>query len=174
MRDLYALYPDYAIDVAAEQAALAAAHLMVWLHPIQWYGMPALQKLWLDEVLAYGWAYGPGGTACRQGPVAGDTTGGAEASYHPTATTAISSTPSCRPTSRPRRCAACASCRRWCCTARTRRRRGRARGRTPRSYVERLRQLSGLARARRADAVPDVRGAADGAADASASPNEAA
>ena len=34
--------------------------------------MPPLMKLWLDEVLAFGWAYGPGGTrAARQGPVAG-------------------------------------------------------------------------------------------------------
>ncbi len=38
------------------------------------------------------------------------------------ATTAISSTPSCRPTSRPPRCAACASCRRCCCTVRAARR----------------------------------------------------
>ena len=65
VRDLYALYPDYWIDRAAEQAALAAAELIVWLHPVQWYGMPPLLKLWLDEVFAYGWAYGPGGEVLR-------------------------------------------------------------------------------------------------------------
>lgn len=65
VRDLYALYPDLWIDRAAEQAALADAQLIVWLHPVQWYGMPALLKLWLDEVFAYGWAYGPGGDALR-------------------------------------------------------------------------------------------------------------
>ena len=49
---------------------------------IQWYSMPALMKLWLDEVLAHGWAYGEGGCA-----LAGKclwlvaSTGGAEASY---------------------------------------------------------------------------------------------
>lgn len=64
-RDLYALYPDYAIDVAAEQRALAAARRLIWLHPLHWYGMPALMKLWVDEVLAFGWAYGPGGTALQ-------------------------------------------------------------------------------------------------------------
>ena len=33
--------------------------------------MPPLMKLWVDEVLAFGWAYGPGGTALkRKGPVA--------------------------------------------------------------------------------------------------------
>ncbi|MET0382961.1 MAG: NAD(P)H-dependent oxidoreductase [Burkholderiaceae bacterium] len=63
VRDLYALYPDYVIDIDAEQSALAAARAVVWLHPVQWYSMPALMKLWVDEVLAFGWAYGPGGRA---------------------------------------------------------------------------------------------------------------
>ena len=27
--------------------------------------MPPLMKLWVDEVLAFGWAYGPGGTALK-------------------------------------------------------------------------------------------------------------
>ena len=46
--------------------------------------MPPLMKLWLDDVLAFGWAYGPGGTA-----LAGKdlwlalTTGGPEDSYRP-------------------------------------------------------------------------------------------
>ena len=84
VRDLYALYPDYLIDVAAEQAALLQARLVVWLHPVHWYGMPPLLKLWLDEVFSYGWAYGPGGDR-----LAGKdlwlvvSTGGTEASYRP-------------------------------------------------------------------------------------------
>jgi glutathione-regulated potassium-efflux system ancillary protein KefF len=65
LRDLYRLYPDYAIDVPAEQQALSAAQLLVLLHPLYWYSMPALQKLWLDEVLRFGWAYGPGGDAMQ-------------------------------------------------------------------------------------------------------------
>jgi glutathione-regulated potassium-efflux system ancillary protein KefF len=63
VRDLYTLYPDYLIDTAAEQAALADARLVVWLHPIHWYGPTPLMKLWIDEVLTFGWAYGPGGRA---------------------------------------------------------------------------------------------------------------
>ena len=63
VRDLYALYPDYWIDVAVERAQLADAALLVWQHPLHWYGMPALLKLWLDEVFGFGWAYGPGGRA---------------------------------------------------------------------------------------------------------------
>ena len=84
VQDLYTRYPDYAIDVAAEQAALAKAQLVVLLHPIQWYSMPALQKLWLDDVLTYGWAYGDNGTALQGKDLwLVATTGGPAASYHP-------------------------------------------------------------------------------------------
>ena len=83
-RDLYALYPDYLIDIPAEQAALASAELVVWLHPIQWYSMPSLMKLWVDEVLTFGWAYGPGGTALHGKDLwLVASTGGAEESYRP-------------------------------------------------------------------------------------------
>ena len=61
--DLYRRYPDYAIDIAGEQRALEAAKLVVMLHPLHWYSMPGLQKIWIDEVLRFGWAYGPGGRA---------------------------------------------------------------------------------------------------------------
>lgn len=82
--DLYGTYPDYHLDVPAEQARLANAQLLVLLHPVQWYSMPALLKLWLDEVLTYGWAYGEGGTALRGKDVwLVATTGGPEDSYHP-------------------------------------------------------------------------------------------
>jgi glutathione-regulated potassium-efflux system ancillary protein KefF len=84
VRDLYASYPDYDIDVAAEQRAAQAADLVVLLHPIQWYAMPSLMKLWCEEVLGYGWAYGPGGTALRGKDLwLAASTGGPEASYHP-------------------------------------------------------------------------------------------
>jgi glutathione-regulated potassium-efflux system ancillary protein KefF len=63
VRDLYAAYPDYLIDTAAEQQALREAELVVWVHPIRWYGMPPMMKLWLDEVLTAGWAYGAQGHA---------------------------------------------------------------------------------------------------------------
>ena len=83
MQDLYSSYPDYAIDVAAEQAALARAKLVVLLHPIHWYSMPPLQKLWLDEVLTYGWAYGEGGSALEGKDLwLVASTGAPESSYH--------------------------------------------------------------------------------------------
>ena len=92
VQDLYSSYPDYAIDVHAEQVALARAQLVVLLHPIQWYSMPALQKLWMDDVLTYGWAYGDGrnndGTVSGRALAGKDlwlvaTTGGPDSSYHP-------------------------------------------------------------------------------------------
>jgi len=84
VRDLYALYPDFFIDAQAEQAAIAPARLVVWQHPVHWYGMPPLMKLWLDEVFAFGWAYGPGGQALRGKDLwPALTTGGPEASYRP-------------------------------------------------------------------------------------------
>jgi glutathione-regulated potassium-efflux system ancillary protein KefF len=84
VQDLYGSYPDYDIDVATEQSLAGAAPLIVLLHPIQWYSMPALLKLWLDEVLTYGWAYGPGGTALQGKDLwLVATTGSPESSYHP-------------------------------------------------------------------------------------------
>ena len=90
VQDLYSSYPDYAIDVPREQAALERAQLVVLLHPIQWYSMPALQKLWIDDVLTYGWAYGEGdGESAPGRALEGKdlwlvaTTGGPEGSYHP-------------------------------------------------------------------------------------------
>ena len=65
IRSLYQLYPDFNIDIAAEQAALARADLVIWQHPMQWYSVPPLLKLWMDKVLAHGWAYGHNGIALR-------------------------------------------------------------------------------------------------------------
>jgi glutathione-regulated potassium-efflux system ancillary protein KefF len=83
-RSLYDSYPDFAIDVEAEQAALAAATTIVWHHPLYWYSVPPLLKLWFDQVLTHGWAYGPGGTALVGKRVLWVvTTGGGPDSYAP-------------------------------------------------------------------------------------------
>ncbi|WP_423198413.1 MULTISPECIES: glutathione-regulated potassium-efflux system oxidoreductase KefF [unclassified Cupriavidus] len=65
VRDLYRHYVDYDIDAVAEQRAVSAADVIVLQFPLRWYSVPALLKLWLDDVLEFGWAYGPGGTALR-------------------------------------------------------------------------------------------------------------
>ena len=81
-RDLYERYPDFDIDVATEQALLRDHDIIVWHHPLYWYSAPPLVKQWIDLVLTFGWAYGPGGTALH-GKAMGHvvTPGGAAAAY---------------------------------------------------------------------------------------------
>ena len=61
VRELYEEYPDFFIDVKAEQEVVAAHDVVVMQHPFYWYSTPALVKEWFDEVLMSGWAYGEGG-----------------------------------------------------------------------------------------------------------------
>ena len=82
VRTLYALYPDFDIDVEAEQKALLAAEIVVWQGPFYWYGVPALMSLWFEKVLTQGWAYGEGGNALHGKTVLWvATTGAPEAAY---------------------------------------------------------------------------------------------
>lgn len=60
IRNLEELYPEGNIDVQAEQEALLKADTIVFAHPTFWYNVPPMLKKWQDEVLAYGFAYGPG------------------------------------------------------------------------------------------------------------------
>ena len=84
LRSLYSLYPDFDIDVAAEQKALAGADLVVWMHPLYWYSTPALLKHWFDKVLEFGWAYGDRAAALRgKSCLWVPTAGGGEATYAP-------------------------------------------------------------------------------------------
>ena len=61
IHNLYDNYPYFHIDVKKEQNLLRAHNLIVFQHPFLWYSMPALLKLWVDEVLTSGFAYGPNG-----------------------------------------------------------------------------------------------------------------
>jgi glutathione-regulated potassium-efflux system ancillary protein KefF len=84
VHDLYATYPDFYIDVKHEQALIAEADLLVFVHPVRWYAMPSLLKEWTDTVFEAGWAYGKGATALRgKGYLLAVTTGGAESAYDP-------------------------------------------------------------------------------------------
>lgn len=58
VRNLEELYPDGQVDVAAEQAALLEADVIVLQHPIFWFNVPSLLKRWMDTVLHYGFAFG--------------------------------------------------------------------------------------------------------------------
>jgi glutathione-regulated potassium-efflux system ancillary protein KefG len=82
VHDLYEAYPDFRIDVKAEQDLLLAHDLIVFHHPLYWYSSPAILKEWQDLVLEYGFAYGQHGKALHGKKVlSAITTGGGEAAY---------------------------------------------------------------------------------------------
>jgi glutathione-regulated potassium-efflux system ancillary protein KefG len=62
---LHADYPDGRLDVAAEQRLAEQHDRIVFQFPVYWYATPALLKAWQDDVILYGWGYGPGGEALR-------------------------------------------------------------------------------------------------------------
>ena len=84
LHDLYNTYPDFDIDAERERALALDASLLVFLHPIRWYGMPSLLKEWLDVVMVPGWAYGKPDSALRgKGYWLVATTGSGEEAYRP-------------------------------------------------------------------------------------------
>lgn len=81
-RHLDAHYPDYSIDIAAEQRLLTEHDRIVLQFPFYWYSCPALLKKWLEDVLVRGWAYGTGGDRLKGKEfVLAITTGGSEQGY---------------------------------------------------------------------------------------------
>jgi glutathione-regulated potassium-efflux system ancillary protein KefF len=80
---LYDRYPDFSIDAAAERELLAQATLVIWQHPLYWYGAPALLALWFERVLVRGWAYGgsDGRALAGKDCLWVTTTGGADEAY---------------------------------------------------------------------------------------------
>jgi len=84
IRELASLYPDFQIDVEAEQQALIAAETIVLQFPFYWYSVPGILKQWLDLVLAYGFAYGSNGTKLHgKRMILSMTIGGPEEAYQP-------------------------------------------------------------------------------------------
>lgn len=84
VRHLEALYPDYKIDVKAEQMALLNADLVIFQHPLYWYATPAILKKYLDDVLVWGFAFGTGGDKLKgKHFMQSITLGGSKESYTP-------------------------------------------------------------------------------------------
>lgn len=101
VRDLYALGFDPVLrgedfvamqagtcreDVLREQKFVKEADLIIVIHPVWWFGMPAILKGWIDRVLSYGFAYGMDNNELK-GLLGGrrvalfTTTGGDESAY---------------------------------------------------------------------------------------------
>ena len=60
IRDMYAEYPDFKVDLAKEQELLLANDVIVFQFPLFWLSSPALMKEWQDTVLTKGFAFPPG------------------------------------------------------------------------------------------------------------------
>lgn len=61
IHNLYAIYPNFEIDVEKEQQLLLEYDRIVFQFPFYWYSTPSLLKQWQDSVLSYGFAYGSEG-----------------------------------------------------------------------------------------------------------------
>lgn len=84
LRRLYHVYPHFHIHVEREQELLFNHSLLVVQHPLYWYSMPPLLKMWVDETLESGWAYGPGGNQLKgKDFLLSVTAGGPRESYAP-------------------------------------------------------------------------------------------
>jgi glutathione-regulated potassium-efflux system ancillary protein KefG len=82
IHDLYERYPDFNIDLDHEKDLLTSHNIIIWHHPFYWYSAPPLLKQWIDMVLEFGWAYGPGGTQLKGKIIFNAiTTGGQRSAY---------------------------------------------------------------------------------------------
>jgi len=82
IRHIQKMYPDFKIDVKAEQAALLQHSTIVLQYPVYWYNMPSILKHWFDEVFNYQFAYGPGGDKLKnKNLLPSFTTGSVESKY---------------------------------------------------------------------------------------------
>jgi putative NADPH-quinone reductase len=83
VRDIHRLYPDYRIDVQAEQEALLRHDTIILQYPFYWLNLPAILKHWIDEVFAYQFAYGSQGDKLKgKNLIPSFTVGAAEKEYH--------------------------------------------------------------------------------------------
>ncbi|USD67008.1 NAD(P)H-dependent oxidoreductase [Vibrio sp. SCSIO 43136] len=84
IRRLDLLYPNFDIDVEAEQRALVDAQVVVFQFPFYWYSVPALMKKWIDDVFSFNFAYGPEGDKLKgKDFIISTTVGGPKESYDP-------------------------------------------------------------------------------------------
>ncbi|WP_170328485.1 NAD(P)H-dependent oxidoreductase [Ruegeria arenilitoris] len=83
-RDLTAIGGrEMRFDIEAEQELLLAHDRIVFQFPFYWYSAPPVMKAWMDQVLSYGFAYGPGGDKLKgRELLILVSTGGPEHSYH--------------------------------------------------------------------------------------------
>jgi glutathione-regulated potassium-efflux system ancillary protein KefG len=55
---IYDKYQNFQIDIPQEQILLESHDKIIFQFPLYWYSCPSLMKKYIDDVLAFGWAYG--------------------------------------------------------------------------------------------------------------------
>lgn len=76
------LYPDFNIDVEAEQQRLLRADIIVLQFPIFWYSAPSILERWMEETFQHGFSHGSTGDKLKgKKLVLSFTTGAPEAMY---------------------------------------------------------------------------------------------
>lgn len=82
VRNLNDVSDGFNFDVKAEQEALLGYDVIVFQFPIHWYSLPALFKKWVDDIVEFGFAYGPEGSKLEgKQVVLSFTTGGPADAY---------------------------------------------------------------------------------------------
>lgn len=67
VRNLESLYGNDLnnFDVRAEQIVHEAADRVIYMFPVHWFNLTPMLKAYMNTVWAYGWAFGPEGTALK-------------------------------------------------------------------------------------------------------------
>lgn len=81
VRHLDILYPNFKIDIKAEQEALLTTDIIIFQYPLFWYSVPAIMKEWIDQVFQYGFAFGHDSDLNDKSIIASVTVGSPEKFY---------------------------------------------------------------------------------------------
>lgn len=76
------LYPDFKIDVPAEQQRLLAADIIVLQFPVFWYSAPSILERWMEETFQHGFSHGSTGDKLKGKKLVLSFTTGAPASMY--------------------------------------------------------------------------------------------
>ena len=75
------LYPDFQIDVKAEQEKLVKADIIVFQYPTFWYSMPSLLHRWVEKTFVHGFSHGSKGKSLQGKKLIASFTTGAPESF---------------------------------------------------------------------------------------------
>lgn len=59
------LYPDFKIDIEAEQKKLLKAEIIVLQFPVFWYSAPSILERWMEETFQHGFSHGSTGNKLK-------------------------------------------------------------------------------------------------------------